>query len=243
MTDQLALTRDAEPSLPDGIDLRCGSCADVAWPAADLVVADPPWSYTRAFRPVDASTTGLPDDHYACLSTTEIAHTLAAMPGRRLALWLTWPLLGEWVHASAGWSWGSPVSGGAWTKSGAGDRGHFGPGHHWAGCSEPVLVYARKGATVDKGHPLRNAWVERPSKHSRKPPAWMVGWVRRWVPAGGLVCDPFAGLGTVAEAVILAGEGRRYLGTEIDPARHAEAVGALATVRPDRPMPRLGRWR
>jgi len=59
----------------------------------------------------------------------------------------------------------------------------------------------------------------------------MAQWIRRWVPAGGLVVDPYAGLGAVAEAVILAGGGRRYIGTEIDPERHAAAMGLIAQVR------------
>lgn len=66
------------------------------------------------------------------------------------------------------------------------------------------------------------AWTE-PEQHSRKPAPWQASWVEAWVPPGGLVVDPYAGLGSVAEAVVLAGEGRRYVGAEIDPRRHAKA--------------------
>jgi tRNA/tmRNA/rRNA uracil-C5-methylase (TrmA/RlmC/RlmD family) len=48
------------------------------------------------------------------------------------------------------------------------------------------------------------------------------------VPPGGLVLDLYAGLGSVPEAVVMAGEGRRYIGAEIDEDRHA---AALAIVR------------
>lgn len=207
------------------IDLRLASCADVDWPEADLVIADPPWSYVQKIGASRA------DNHYNCAPTSELAAFVGSLASRapRLALWLTWPLLGEWERATRGWAWGSPVTGGAWTKSRAGDAGHYGQGYHWAGCSEPVLVYASKAHT-DRSAPLRNAWIEAPGKHSRKPSQWQAQWIRRWVPEGGLVLDPYAGLGSVAEAVLLAGGGRRYLGTEIDPERHAQALDLLARV-------------
>ena len=216
------LTPKAPPRHPL-IDLRCASCTDVDWPKADLVIADPPWTYTQVQG--DAA----PGDRYACLSVEDIALHLYALYPRTplLALWLTWPLLGEW---SAAW-FPRPTTGGAWTKSGEGDAGHYGPGYWWAGCSEPVLLYSAGGAHCDRSEPLRNGWVEPPRQHSRKPSAWMAQWIRRWVPEGGLVLDPYAGLGSVAEAVVLAGGGRRYLGTEIDPERHSQALALVAQVR------------
>jgi uncharacterized cofD-like protein len=58
----------------------------------DLVIADPPWTY--------ASTLGraAPGDRYACLSVSQIAAHLHPLRERSplLALWLTWPLLGDW---------------------------------------------------------------------------------------------------------------------------------------------------
>jgi DNA modification methylase len=60
----------------------------------------------------------------------------------------------------------------------------------------------------------------------------MVDWVRRWVPPGGLVADPYAGLGTVARAVLSAGGGRRYVGWEIDAERHAAASSLIAQWKP-----------
>lgn len=210
------------PSRP-GIDLRCASCTDVDWPEADLVIADPPWSY---YTPSDCN----PEHQYGCLTTAQIVLAMNRLRAKRLAVWLTWPLLAEWTEATNGWRWGGPTTGGAWTKSGEDDTGHYGQGFHWAGCSELVLVYTDSPHT-DRSVPLRNAWVEPPGLHSRKPAAWQAQWIRRWVPEGGLVLDPFAGLGSVAEAVLLAGGSRRYLGTEIDPERHRQAMSLIAQVR------------
>lgn len=203
------------------IALHCMDAAAVHWPDADLVIADPPWSYGQRIG------AGCAEDHYAGVPTERIAALLDAIPARRLALWCTWPLLGEWTSATAGWSWGRPRTGGAWTKSAPGDTGHYGPGYHWAGCSELVLVYTRRGSYTDRGQKLRNAWIEPRTEHSRKPVTWQAQMIRRWCPPGGLVLDPYAGLGSVAEAVEIAGEDRRYLGTEIDPTRHAAALARI----------------
>ncbi len=108
-----------------------------------------------------------------------------------------------------------------------GDVGHYGQGYHWAGCSEPVLVYTRSAGHNSRAG-LRNAWVQEPGKHSAKPIQWMKQWIERWCPPGGRVVDPYAGLGTVAEAVMEAGEGRTYLGAEISEKRHSDALGLLA---------------
>ena len=220
----MMLIQPKQPPKRDGIDLRCCSCTDMDWPEADLVIADPPWTYDLRIGGVNA------DDHYACVSTDDIAKML--LPVRRraplMSLWITWPLLSEWWAA---WTGDRPVTGLAWTKSDAGDSGHYGTGYWAAGCSEPVLLYSTGGGYCDRSVTLRNAWIEAPGVHSRKPAAWQAQMIRRWVPEGGLVLDPFAGLGSVAEAVLLAGGGRRYLGTEIDPERHAAALALLAQVR------------
>ncbi len=218
------------PSLLErGIDLRCGDTAEMlaSLPdgCADLVIADPPWLYRQSIGNTPASAV------YACLPTPTIVehvsatHRLAA----RLALWCTCPLLGEWMAAET--PWGAPVTAGSWVRSGEGDTGHYGQGWHWAGSSELVLLYAKKLAHCDRTVPTRNGWVEAPREHSRKPTLWMVQWIRRWVPPGGLVVDLYSGLGTVSEATLLAGEGRRCVAAEIDPERHAHSLSLLAQVR------------
>lgn len=206
-------------SIRPGIDLLCCSCVDLPRLAgrADLVIADPPWRYEQAFGEGTAA------DHYAGLPIAVIRNHLEMFHGARLALWITFPILPEW-STPTGWK---QVTGAAWVKSGPGDTGHYGPGYHLAGCAEPVLIYTGRwntGPAFNSRAKLRGAWIEAPNEHSRKPVAWQKQWIERWVPPGGLVVDPYAGLGSVCEATILAGEGRRYLGAELDPVRHARAV-------------------
>lgn len=193
----------------------------------DLAVADSPWTYDQRFGASGA------DDHYGGLPIPTILEHIEALQAPRLALWITFPLMGEWPKTLPGW--GEPVTGGSWHKSLEGDEGHYGQGYHWAGCSELVLVYTRKlkgrKLYTDRGAKLRNAWTSPPGDHSRKPVGWMEQWMARWVPPGGRVIEPYAGLGATAEAVLRSGVGRTYLGAEIDPERHAGALGLLAQVR------------
>lgn len=231
MADQLALLVSVAPTVPDVVDLRCCTARqlldDLGAEGADLVIADPPWTYSQT------ASSSRPDDHYETMLTAEIVADVerASLYAPRLALWLTWPLLGEWEAHTGAWEWGRPVTGGAWAKSDPNDVGHYGPGYHWAGCSEPVLVYTRGAAHNDRTAPLRNAWHEPAGLHSRKPVGWQAQWIRRWVPPGGLVLDLYAGLGSVAEAVLMAGEGRRYLGAEVSPQRRAQALALVAQRR------------
>jgi hypothetical protein len=74
---------------------------------------------------------------------------------------------------------------------------------------------------VDNGHRSER------QEHSRKPAQWQAQMIRRWVPNRGLVLDLYAGLGSVAEAVIYAGQQIRYLGAEIDKARYEDARGLI----------------
>jgi len=209
------------------VDLRCESCEEMlerlflSVQFAALVIADPPWSYRRSHG------TSRADDHYHTLSTEQIASHLdqASQVGWRLALWITGPLLGEWAEHKL--RWGPVVTAGAWIKSREDDSGHYGQGYHWAGCVEHVLIYTSSGSHTDRSSPLRNGWQEAPGEHSAKPIGWQTQWIRRWVPEGGLVVDLYAGLGSVAHATLLAGGGRRYVGCDLDPARHARALESI----------------
>jgi hypothetical protein len=194
----------------------------------ELIIADPPWKYSEAIGESIAA------DHYDGLEIADIVrhlHRRRKWKSIRLALWITWPILAaDWPARLDGW--GRATTGGAWLKSDEGDEGnggHYGPGYHWAGCSEPVLIYTHGSPPCDRGVALRNAWHEAPGAHSRKPVEWMRQWLRRWTSPDGLVVDPYAGLGAVAQACML--EGRRYIGSEIDPVRHKQALGLLAQVR------------
>lgn len=194
----------------------------------DLAVADSPWTYSQRF-----GTTGA-DDHYGGLGIPTILEHIAEIRAPRLALWITFPLVGEWPKKLPGW--GEPVTGGSWHKSMTDDQGHYGQGFHWAGCSELVLIYTRKikgrALYTNRAAKLRNAWTSAPGDHSRKPVGWMRQWMPRWCPPGGRIIEPYAGLGATAEAVLGAGEGRTYRGAEIDPVRHAGALSLLAQWRP-----------
>src|SRR5690606_40780599 len=53
-------------------------------------------------------------------------------------------------------------------KSGPEDTGHYGQGYHWAGCSEPVLVFVRGTAKTHRNEKLRNAWIEKPGPRSEE---------------------------------------------------------------------------
>ena len=232
---QIALLGAQAPELPAEVDLRRADVGDVLAQveagSVDLVVADPPWGHYST----DAAgqPKRLPKDVYSVLSEREIGehlrHSVERMrPGGRLALWTCWPLLVEalggdlppWLTIP-GLVW---KSGGAWSKAGPPRAGY-----HWRGHSEPVLVGVREGGAAGRARVvLRSGFTSRPEAHSRKPVPWIADWIRAWVPPGGLVLDLYAGLGSVAEAVVEAGEGRRYVGAEVDVDRHA---AALANVR------------
>lgn len=228
----------APPRPPDlrarGIDLRCCDVADLLesmQEPADLVVADPPWKYAN-------NQNGRASEHYALIDLDNIvAHVDAAYRVARtdsyLAVWYTFPFAQVWLRRELAWRY---ITGGAWAKPGL-----PGAGYHWRGNAEGVAVYGKgkpRPCTTDvllSCHVSSRASDGTPGNsgvlHSRKPADWQAGWVRNWCPPGGLVLDLYAGLGSVAEAVLLAGEGRRYVGAEIDPERHAAALALLAGVR------------
>lgn len=203
---------------------------------ADLVIADPPWSY-------DGNVADSPkaSNHYDCLPMGAILDHLrmarmVARPGSRLALWCTWAMLPEFAgtggRSPGGWRW---ISGGAWGKltpeddqtEGRGMVGRPGIGYHLRSSDcEPLLVLLGPGPHARADVP--GWWVEATSAHSAKPVEWQARMVSAWCPPGGVVLDLYAGLGSVARAVARAGEGRRYIGAEIDEQRHAWALSLLA---------------
>tara|TARA_R110002126_G_scaffold28535_4_gene95107 strand:+ start:1640 stop:2350 length:711 start_codon:yes stop_codon:yes gene_type:complete len=228
---QLGLLAPVVPELPATIDLQCADVAEVLSQvgrgSVDLVIADPPWSQYEVPGNDD------PTNHYTVLTEDQIGEHIAEAVqrlrlGGRVALWCCWPLLVDaitserlpaWLDVD-GLKW---KTGGAWTKDGP-----IACGHHWRGHSEPVLVGTRTGGPCGRALSLlRSGYTSVREQHSRKPAPWMADWVRAWVPPGGLVLDLYAGLGSVAEAVVMAGEGRRYVGAEIDPDRHATALAMV----------------
>lgn len=223
---------DPRPPVPAGIDLRCCSVSVLLGEveSAHLVVADPPWMY-RAGVPGH----GRMGDHYEGLTIPVILDHLeqaydCAADDAYLLLWATWPILmdsaGFPIH---GWGRWKGVTGGAWGKS-----GRIGTGYHWRGNSEPLLIY-RKGSpkpcdTIVNHHVTDRSDGGAPGNsgvtHSEKPLPWARDHVRAFCPPGGLVFDLYAGMAPYARACVA--EGRRYVGAEIDEARHARALGLLA---------------
>jgi N6-adenosine-specific RNA methylase IME4 len=246
-SSQLALGLDVRPPVaPDEVRLLLGDVRE-ALELADgvgLVHADPPWSYGQ--RPDGV----LPEKRAAGQYTTTTTHEIAevveaafevAAPDCYLVLWSTFPTLREWFAASSGLSW-EYVSGGAWTKYRLAGRelelGSPGIGYHWRGDVEPVLLY-RKG----RPRPLsttRNAHVgleleahlvalEARGRHSEKPLAFLEQLVEAFSSPGAEVLDLYSGLAPLSRACLATG--RRYLGAEIDPERHAAALSLLAQGR------------
>lgn len=237
---QILIEGVAPPSLLErGVDLRLGKIEDVIAEEAaadrrfNLVIADPPWSYVQKHGQTRA------DNHYTCLTVTQIAEHINAAQALapKLVCWVTGPLAQQWAKLEL--KWGPVLTMGSWHKSGdsedpwaeGADSGHYGQGYHWAGCAEFVFVYVRGKSYLNRKVKLRNAYTERPGEHSRKPVDWQTQMVRRWCPPGGRVLSMYSGLGSTEEAVLRAGEGRTCVGAEVDPGRHRDACALLAQVR------------
>lgn len=214
----------------EGIDLRLGDVADLVRDVrgARLIVADPPWQY----NPGSASKgKAQPEENdiYDCMNDTAISAVLDAAhacsaPAARLAVWYTWPKAAEWIAAGwAGPKWGPMVTGGAWIK-----EQQVGVGHHWRGQTEPIAIFTR-GSCGRASELLLNGYVSPPGEHSEKPVEWMRAWVRAWTKPGDLVLDLWSGMAPLARACLH--EGRRYIGAEIDPERHARAMAKLHNYR------------
>lgn len=206
------------------IDLRCqdveSMIASLPDGAADFVAADPPWEYSRDNKVMA---------HYDGVAGEIIAGVLAsthriAAPDSYLAVWCTFPKLWEWaahdgIMRKAGWRY---VSGGAWGKR---DR-LTGCGFHFRGDAEIVLLYV-KGHPVPLGGSKSNLWLEARGEHSEKPQTALRALISMAAPVGGLVVDCYAGQ-SASLARACRALGRRYVGAELDLARHARAILRLS---------------
>lgn len=202
------------------IDLMCGDTADmlrtVLDGSADFVMLDPPWCYDNE------GTRGNAADQYASLSEIVIkshmhaAYTKAATDAY-CAVWCTFPKLKDWLPGagvfSTGWEY---ITGGAWGKVGG-----LGVGFHFRGDAELVLLY-RKGAPKPR-QTTSNLWLAPRIGHSEKPQKALRALIEMACAPNGLVLDLYAGASASCMRACRA-TGRRYLGAEIDPARHAEAL-------------------
>lgn len=193
----------------------------------DFAHADPPWAYSKAAPPGH----GRQAEQYDGLPMRAIAKTITRAASVvaadcYLALWCVWPMLEPWIlahaferaeldgRARARWS---HLTGGSWEKT----DGRRGIGHHLLGECEPLLIY-RTGLPRPQVEPIGNAWHGHRGAHSAKPVELLIELVRWGCPPGGLVLDLYAGgSATLARACVHAG--RRYIGCELDPAKHARA--------------------
>jgi len=222
---QLPLVNLKAPVAPPGIDLRCCDVADILPECKDarLIMSDSPWLYDEVNARGDGTFAGL---GYQLLKMPDIArhHRDAAMyaPSNcRMLVWTTFPMLGDWMsHNIAPMSFKTGLS---WHK-----RGGIGQGYHLRGDAEIGLVYT-KGSTGRPLTALTNAWGSERTAHSEKPVAWLQMLLRSWTEPGDLVVEMYAGLAPMARAC--AAEGRRYIGAEIDPSRHRDAMTALGQMR------------
>lgn len=208
------------------IDLRCGDVLDMlrSLPTgcAPLVMADPPWAYDNS------GVRGAASNHYDGLSVWDIAQHMisaarVASEHAYMGVWCTFPKLQEWLWesypllASAGWLY---VTGGAWGKTNG-----MGPGHHFRGDAEVLLLY-KKGAPK----PLLNTsnlWLAPRIGHSEKPQHALRSLVATFCPPGGVVVDLYAGA-SASLALACRALGRGYVGAELSPERHRLAMVRLS---------------
>jgi N6-adenosine-specific RNA methylase IME4 len=219
------------------IDLRCqdvtAMLAGLPDGSAALIHADPPWDYHNG----GSMAHGAADKHYGGLSEPDIAAHMAstyrvAAPDAYLLLWCTFPKLLEWARVdgilrSAGWEY---ITGGAWGKTNG-----QGVGYHQLGDTELWLRY-KKGSPRPVGGPQSNllllpvtdgmALARRSPIHSEKPRRVLETFVHE-IAADALVVDCYAGE-SASLARACRALGRRYVGAELDPARHARALVRLS---------------
>lgn len=187
-------------------------------PAA-LVHADPPWSYSQG-----SGWQGCAQDQYSGLPMEAIARDLdaawaLAADNCYLMMWATFPLLAEWMAAAKAMRW-EYLTGGCWGKTGG-----LGVGFHFRGDSELLLVY-RKGNPRPAASAASNLWLAPRGTHSEKPQGALEVLIRMGTAQGDLVLDLYAGE-SASMARACRRLGRRYVGAEMDPVRHATAMGRL----------------
>lgn len=225
---QLTLLSAQTPPATDGIVIHCGDVSMVLEArGAALVMADPPWSYNVGCLPGSVGRGGAKADVYAVLGMSEIITTLdrsfdSAADDAYLFCWCTWPMLAEFIAASGTMRW-RYLSGGSWHKTGG-----LGVGFHLRGDSEPWLLFA-KGKPTPTSRTLSNAYASPRTSHSEKPVAYLREVIGCLTEPDALVVSVYSGL--CPEARAAKATGRRLIGAEIDPERHATALGLLAGYR------------
>jgi len=222
VSQQISMFADHRPPQVDGITIHLGDVhlAIDAASGCSMVIADPPWQYDNAGCRGNAA------DEYALDSFDQITHVLtasysAAAANAYLLLWATWPLHADWSRHMLSLPW-RYLTGGSWHKTGG-----LGVGYHVRGDSEPWYLLAKGKPTSRTA--LTNAWSTPRGRHSEKPVKWLAAAIENCTDPGDLVLSLWSGLCPEARAAKLTG--RRLIGAELDPGRHAEAVGLLANLR------------
>lgn len=235
------------------IDLRCTDAQSLinSLPSGsvDFTHLDPPWGYDNFGMTEHGAAAG----HYDGLPIPEILRHLEgtfdlAKPDTYALVWVTFPKLWEYVieaalfeagnippkteldgtfyemlkkclrkHQVGGWRY---ITGGAWGKANG-----MGIGFHVRGDAEFWLLYA-KGSP----RPLStqsNLILAPRIGHSEKPQEALRAIVGMTTPIGGLVLDLYAGA-SASMARACRATGRQYVGAEIDPIRHSEALRRFA---------------
>jgi methylase of polypeptide subunit release factors len=108
------------------------------------------------------------------------------------------------------------------------------PGNPCLDCFWPLLLFSKgdwdkKGLTaVSDG--IQTSFEKR--HHDWEAPVRpFVKWISALTRPQALICDPFMGSATIGLAVKEAGQGRRFIGTEVDAATYRVARGRLANLR------------
>jgi hypothetical protein len=218
----------------------------------DFVHLDPPWQYRNFSDAMNGAAAG----HYDGLPLEVVAEHMAAtydlaVADAYLACWVTFPKLVEWVISGAifqlrqgglgelgeisaaslmqlvfrhlaaykigGWEY---ITGGAWGKTNG-----LGIGFHMRGDSELLLLY-KKGSPQPKAT-VSNFWPTPRIGHSEKPQRALRALISMATQPDGVVLDLYAGASASCARACRA-LGRRYIGAEIDPTRHAQALRRLS---------------
>lgn len=208
------------------IQLLCGDWEStlVSERPAELAHLDPPWDYDNA----KAKVQGRSSRYYAGLPDVEIARHAASMveyttPDAYMVVWCTFPKLEHWMSQyhmlkKAGWRY---ITGGTWGKING-----LGAGFHVRGDAELVLIYRKKDGHPKAQTTQSNHWLDRRVGHSEKPQNILKDLIGLCTAPGDLVIDPYAGA-SASMARACRATGRAYLGAELDPLRHAQALRRL----------------
>lgn len=142
-------------------------------PLAQVIVADPPWSYARA---PGFGTREKPDAHYACMSDAELCAlpvSAWAAADAVLLLWTTGPMMARSVAVMEAWGFQYVTVAFVWRKMCRTDdtRERMGTGY-WTRATCEFVLLGRRGQGVSKwvrDHGVRQAFEGPVREHSRKP--------------------------------------------------------------------------